>query len=132
MLFAFQRGTWAAGRQRYDFPGPQRRNEPFHDVSLRVAAAHDVPAAIHFVSLGSDQFTGNGDIRTGETDAVEFQLHIALADEGSGLLVRLQASSEVASPGKNTLSEFPEAVHVADHRAATIGALPEKTVALPT
>src|SRR5260370_40009107 len=107
MLFAFHRGPWAAGRQRYNFPGPQRRNEPFHDVSLRVAAAHDVPATIHFVSPGSDDFTGNGDIRTGETEAVELQLEIALADERSGVLVHLPVSSAVASPGENILSEFP-------------------------
>jgi hypothetical protein len=86
-----------------------------------VAAAHDVPATIHFVSPGSDDFTGNGDIRTGETDAVELQLEIALADEMSGLFVRLQVSSEVASPGENILSEFPEAVQVADHRVTDIG-----------
>jgi hypothetical protein len=75
-----------------------------------VAAAHDVPATIHFVSPGSDDFTGNGDIRTGETEAVELQLEIALADEMSGLFVRLQVSSEVASPGRtfcpNSLRPF--------------------------
>src|SRR6266853_1188300 len=115
------RRTWAALRQRDDLPRPQRRNHPLHHVSRRVAPAHDVPVTIHFVSLGSDHFAGNGDIRSGEADAVELQLQIALTDEVSGLLVRLQVSSEVASPRKNILSEFPEAAQVADHRVTNIG-----------
>jgi len=59
-----------------------------------VASAHDVPVTIHFVSLGSDDFARNRNIRISESDAVEFQLQIALADEVSGLLVRLQVSSQ--------------------------------------
>jgi hypothetical protein len=86
-----------------------------------VASADDVSVTIDFVSLGSDDFAGNGDIRIGETNAVEFQLEIALTDEVSGFFVRLEMASEVASPRKNILSEFPEAVQVADHRVANIG-----------
>ena len=86
-----------------------------------MAAAHDVPVAIHFVSFGSDDFTGNRDIRSGETDAVEFQLEVALTNEMPGLLVRLQVSSQIAPPGKNTLPKFPEAAQVADYGVANIG-----------
>src|SRR5260370_4816058 len=121
LLFAFQRGTRTAGRQCNDLPRPQRRNEPFHGVPRRMAAPHDVPVPVHFVSLGSDYFAGYRDIRSRETDAVELQLEIALTDEAPGLLVRLQMSSEVTSPGKNTLSEFPEAIQMANHAAAYLG-----------
>jgi hypothetical protein len=85
-----------------------------------VTAAHNVPVTTHFVSLGSDDFAGNGDIGTRESDAVEFQLEIAFTNEVSGLPVRLEVSSQVASPGKNILPEFPEAAQVADHRVTNI------------
>jgi hypothetical protein len=86
-----------------------------------MASAHDVPVTIHFVTLGGDDFAGNGNIRIGESDAVEFQLEIAFTNKVSGLLVRLKVSSQVASPGKNILSKFPEAAQVADHRVTNFG-----------
>jgi hypothetical protein len=121
LRFAFERGPRAAGGQREDFPGPQGRNEPFDNVTLRVAMAYDVSLTIHFVSLSSDDFAGNGDIGVGETDAVEFQLERAFTDKVSGLLLRLKVSAEIAAPGKNILSEFPKGAQVADDRVTNIG-----------
>jgi len=76
--------------------------------------------AIHLVSFGSDDFTGNRDIRSGKPDAVEFQLEVALTNEVPGLLVRSRFLPD-SFPGKNTLSKLPEAVQVADYRITNIG-----------
>jgi len=65
---------------------------------------------------------GTGKSELAETDAVKFQLEIALTDEVSGLLVRLEVPPEGSfPPGKSILFEFPEIIQMADNRVAYIG-----------
>src|SRR5208282_2421808 len=113
--FALERGTRTARRQHNDLPRPERRNHPFDDVALGMTFAPDVAFFIDFIAARGDHLGVERHVAVRQSDAIEHQLHVALAPEMSGVLGRLQMADEIASAWKRLLAEFRYRVQMTKH-----------------
>src|SRR5208337_3141123 len=114
LAFALERRSWPSRRQHDDFPRPERRQHPFDDVAPGVPFAPDVAILIDLVAARRDHLGVQRHIALRHADAIELQLHVALAPEMSGVLGRFQMSDQVAAARESLLAEFGHRVEMTE------------------
>jgi hypothetical protein len=78
----------------------------------------DVAIFIDFVAAGGDDLRVERHIAVGQSDAIEHQLHVALAPEMAGILGRFEMPDKIGSARKRLPSEFRHRVQMAEHGIA--------------
>src|SRR5690348_15087216 len=80
--------------------------------------AEDFPLLIHPEAPDGDDFRRNGDVGIREDEAVEFELHPALACEATGVLCVGETAGEVAAARERGTAKLARGAQVTKDRIA--------------
>src|SRR5690242_17262435 len=81
-----------------------------------MAFAADVAFFVDLVAAVADHFCFHGHIAGGQSDAIELQLQVTLAEEMAGFLVGFKMSNQVGATREGLMTEFGHAAKMTENR----------------